>query len=242
MKKQVTVLCQSKGGIGKSYAVWNFAYMYQSNEEVIFIDLDESTKTSSRLSALVGSHRISHYSLLDEHQKIERESFLNMMELFSKANYQKMYVDFGAAESEEFLKFLQFDFSAETLRYICQELGIDLRFNIILAGNDTLNACVNYSIQLTDVLKDYFPIKWMFNMGLSGGLSTREVGKQKIEAIVNQRYSNVQFITFGDLGFAASAKDIIQMLTHNRSINELTFASRLKFKEVMETFAKSLEI
>lgn len=239
MKKQITVLCQSKGGIGKSHAMWNFSYIHQHNEKVVFIDLDESTKTSSRLSALVGKHRVSHYTLLDEHYKIERESFLNMMELFSKGNYEKMFIDFGAAESEEFLKFLQFDFSAQTLKDICEELNIDLRFNIVLAGNDTLNACVNYSIQLTDILKDYFPVKWMFNMGLSGGLHVRQIGKQKIESIVNERYNNVQFIPFGDLGFAESAKDIIQLITHNKSVDELTFAGRLKFKEVMEKFTQS---
>jgi hypothetical protein len=238
MKKVINLVIQSKGGIGKSFAIWNFANFYQNDSKTIFIDLDESTKTSNRLVSLVGNQRISHYSLLDEHQKIERESFLNMLDLFSKANFNRMFIDFGASESEEFLKFIQVDSSVESLSEVCDELELDLQFIIVLAGNDTLNACLNYSLQLTELVKNNFPVQWMFNMGLSGGLETRNIAQNKIKTILNDKHPNVRFIPFGDLGFSTSANDIIQMLTHNRTMNDLTYASRTKFKEVMKEFAK----
>jgi hypothetical protein len=188
------------------------------------------------LASLISDKRVSHFSVLDEYKKIERENFLNMLELFNKASFDKMFIDCGAAESEEFLKFIGFDFSSEAFQEVCEEMNLEINFYIVLAGNDTLNACLNYASQMTELLKNHFSVKWLFNMGLSGGLEVRKIAKAKVEAVLSQKHPEVKFITFGDLGFSQSASDIIQMLTHNKSFTDLSLATKMKFRNILNDF------
>jgi cellulose biosynthesis protein BcsQ len=55
--KQVNLILQSKGGVGKSLLTWFLANHY-SDENVLFMDVDESTRTSSsRLASILSSLR-----------------------------------------------------------------------------------------------------------------------------------------------------------------------------------------
>jgi len=239
--KQLNFILQSKGGVGKSFLVWLLANQEKENETALFIDLDNSTQTSNaRLARLVGQNRVSHYSILDENKKIEREEFLNMLQAFSQIPAQKIYIDFGAPESEEFLKFLRYEFSAETLKEAADMLEISIRFNVIIAGNDTVSACLNYSQALTGLIQDYFPVLWFYNVGLSGGIETRETTKIGLITVIEQNGLKAQLIPFGDLGFSQSAKDIVKMLADGSTPDTLPFASKLKFNQVMKEFQSSL--
>ncbi|WP_211243789.1 hypothetical protein [Runella limosa] len=238
--KQLNFILQSKGGVGKSFLVWLLANQYKDNEAVIFIDLDNSTQTSNaRLAGLVGQHRVSHYSILDENKKIEREEFLNMLQVFSQAEPNKIYVDFGAPESEEFLKFLRYEFSADTLKEASDMLGVTITFSVVIAGNDTVSACLNYSQALTTLAQDYFTVNWFYNVGLSGGIDSRETTKSTLENLITTNALKTQLIPFGDLGFSQSAKDIVKMLADGSTADTLPFASKLKFNQVMKEFQTS---
>lgn len=240
-QKTLNFVLQSKGGVGKSFLIWLAANKYKDNENVIFIDLDNSTKTTNqRLANVVGEDRVSHYSILDDQKKIEREAFLNMLAEFSEVDFEQMFVDFGAPESEEFLKFLQYELTVETLKDACKELNVEIRFYIVVAGNDTLNACLNYSMPISKILHNNFEIYWYLNLGLSGGIDTRATTTTAIETALQKEEINAKLITFGDLGFSQSAKDIVQMLSSNSSPTSLPFASKLKFNQVLNDFSKKI--
>lgn len=240
--KTLNFVIQSKGGVGKSFMIWLSANVYQNDEKTIFIDLDNSTKTTNkRLASVIDESRISHYSILDEQKKIEREEFLNMLDTFSQADFNQMFIDFGAPESEELLKFLQYEFSAETLKDACEELGIEINFMIVLAGNDTITACLSYSVTITNLVKEHFKTYWFLNLGLSGGIDARTATIDTINDVIQQAQLNTQVIPFGDLGFSQSAKDIIQMLANNSKPSELSFASNLKFKQVLKDFTNQVK-
>ncbi len=67
--KQVNLILQSKGGVGKSLFIW-FVAQNQKEEKTNFIDLDESTQTSSaRLGAVVGKERVRSFKILNEYFK-----------------------------------------------------------------------------------------------------------------------------------------------------------------------------
>ncbi|MDF7821847.1 hypothetical protein P1X15_29800 [Runella sp. MFBS21] len=239
--KQLHFILQSKGGVGKSFLVWLLANQQKDNQSVIFIDLDNSTQTSNaRLNGLVGPNRVSHYSILDENKKIEREEFLNMLQVFAQAPVEKIYVDFGAPESEEFLKFLRYEFSAETLKEAADMLEVSISFNVVIAGNDTVSACLNYSQALTSLTQDFFAVHWFYNVGLSGGIDSRDTTKAMLEMIISTNGLKTQLIPFGDLGFSQSSKDIVKMLADGSTPEALSFASKLKFNQVMKEFQNAL--
>ncbi len=248
MLKKLHFILQSKGGVGKSFLVWLLAHREAQNEAVLFIDLDHSTQTThTRLARVVGEDRVTHYSLLDEHKKIEREEFLNMLQAFSQAEgFDTLYLDFGAPESEEFLKFLQYELSADILGEAAGMLGLSLTFNVVLAGNDTVSACVKYARTLTGLLRGEFQVNWFLNLGLSGGIdarrATESVLRQSMASMASMAETggNVRLIGFGDLGFSQSAKDIVGMLADGSSPDTLPFASKLKFRQVLKEFQQAV--
>jgi cellulose biosynthesis protein BcsQ len=75
--KQVNLILQSKGGVGKSLLTWFLANRYSSDENVLFMDIDDSTRTSSsRLASILSSpERSLFYPILNEQKKLEREYF-----------------------------------------------------------------------------------------------------------------------------------------------------------------------
>lgn len=242
MPKKLHFILQSKGGVGKSFLVWLLAHREAQNEATLFIDLDHSTQTThTRLARVVGENRVTHYSLLDEHKKIEREEFLNMLQAFSQAEgFDTLYLDFGAPESEEFLKFIQYELSPDILGEAAGMLGLSLTFNVVLAGNDTVSACVKYARTLTGLLRGEFPVNWYLNLGLSGGIDARRATESVLRQSMAEAGGNVRLIGFGDLGFSQSAKDIVGMLADGSSPDTLPFASKLKFRQVLKEFQQAV--
>jgi cellulose biosynthesis protein BcsQ len=107
--KQVNLVLQSKGGVGKLLFMW-FVAQVEKEAKSAFIDLDESTQTSlMRLGAIVGENRVKGFKILNENKKLEREKILNLFEVIANAKTDKWFVDFGASESEELRRLLEFD-------------------------------------------------------------------------------------------------------------------------------------
>jgi cellulose biosynthesis protein BcsQ len=69
--KKVHLILQAKGGVGKSLFTWFVAHA-EKDTKTSFIDLDESTHTSSnRLESIVGNKRIRQVEILNESKRLE---------------------------------------------------------------------------------------------------------------------------------------------------------------------------
>jgi cellulose biosynthesis protein BcsQ len=91
--KQVNLILQSKGGVGKSLLTWFLANHYSDNSNVLFMDVDESTRTSSsRLASILSSSdRSLFYPILNEQKKLEREYFLSLFERISNLETEVIF-------------------------------------------------------------------------------------------------------------------------------------------------------
>jgi MinD-like ATPase involved in chromosome partitioning or flagellar assembly len=205
--KQVNLILQSKGGVGKSLFMW-FVAQKQKAEKTVFIDLDESTQTSAtRLGAVVGKERVRSFKILNEYKKLEREKIISLFEGLATAKSDTFYIDFGAPESAEFLHLLENDVPADILREELVALGINLRVFVIVAGRDALNSCVNYYNAILKALDTQFPLSMVVNMGTFGGIETAE---KAIEKLIELGFAPIK--RFGDLGSGGALKEIIDLI------------------------------
>ncbi|MDR6809733.1 MinD-like ATPase involved in chromosome partitioning or flagellar assembly [Dyadobacter sp. BE34] len=205
--KQVNLVLQSKGGVGKSLFIW-FVAQNQKEEKTNFIDLDESTQTSvARLGTVVGDQRVRSFKILNEYKKLEREKIVELFEGLAGGKSDKYYIDFGAPESAEFLHLLQHDVPADILQQELAALGITLRVFVIVAGRDALASCVNYYNALMTALAGQFPLTMLVNMGTFGGIETAEKAVGKLKEL------GIELKQFGDLGSGGAVKDIIDLIS-----------------------------
>ena len=227
--KKVHLILQSKGGVGKSLLTWMFANHFK-NDTVFFIDTDESTKTSSsRLNILVSEGKSIFFPILNDNKKLEREMFLTMFERISKLKHETVFVDFGAPESEEFRKLLEFEIDTESLVSELKRINIELVLLIVVAGRDAFQSCMKYFNSMVDLSDGKIETNLLMNEGTFGGIEAIRLGK---ENLLSFGYSN--FLTFGDLGDSQSGKDIINCITENQTPENLSFAGRLMFRKVMK--------
>jgi hypothetical protein len=134
--KTIHFIIQSKGGVGKSFLTYLYALKNQENAEVAFFDLDSSTETTERqLKFLKAKGRVYQVSLLDERRKIIRDRLLSSIKQLVEMEYQELYLDFGAPESEQLPALFSFDFSAAALKKFEIKLNVTFIFHIVIAGN-----------------------------------------------------------------------------------------------------------
>lgn len=144
-KKTIHFIIQSKGGVGKSFLTYLFALKNQENPTVAFFDLDSSTETSERqLKFLKEKGRVYQISLLDERRKIVRDRLLSSIKQLAEMEYQELFLDFGAPESEQLPALFSFDFSTTALKKFETKLDITFIFHIVIAGNTAYLSSTEY--------------------------------------------------------------------------------------------------
>ncbi len=233
--KKVNLILQSKGGVGKSLFLWFVAQIEKENKTA-FIDLDESTETSAtRLGTIVGENRVRHFKILNENKKLEREKILNLFETLAETKTENWFIDFGASESEEFRRLLEFDIPAQSLSEELLGMGVELRIFIIIAGRDALISCLRYYNAMKTILTNAIPFVALMNEGTFGGLESIEQGAT---GLTN---AGIEFKKFGGLGESESAKDVIRLITEHREPSSLNFAGRLTYKKALEQVKQILE-
>lgn len=227
--KKVNLILQSKGGVGKSLFLWFVAQAERENPTA-FIDLDESTQTTSaRLGSVVGQARVKHFKILNENKKLEREKILNLFESLSQSKTDKWFIDFGAPESEEFRKLLEFDVPADVLATELKSMGIDMSIFIVVAGKDALVTCLNYYHAFQKIVGGAIPVLALMNEGTFGGVESIEKGHQYLQA------ANIPFKPFGGLGDSESGKDVIRLITEQKDPSTLNFAGRLTYNKAINS-------
>lgn len=228
--KQVNLILQSKGGVGKSLLTWFLANRYSTDENVLFMDVDDSTRTSSsRLASILSSpERSMFYPILNEQKKLEREYFLGLFERISKLEAEVIFLDFGAPESEEFRKLLAYEISAEDLAIELADMGILLRLYIVMAGRDAFESCSKFLLSIRSTVGIHLEVKVLLNEGTFGGIEDLN--------IVIERLSKTGVTTiypFGNLGESQSGKDIIELISIGKKPENLTLAMKLTFRKAM---------
>ncbi len=226
--KQINLILQAKGGVGKSLFTW-FVAQAEKENKTSFIDLDESTKTTAnRLEPVVGKNRIRHVDILNDHKRLEREKIIALFESLSKVQSPSIFIDFGAAESEEFKKLLEYDIPAHLLKVELLQMGIDLKLYVLLAGRDAFVACYAYYEKLNSLIEPHFQIIVLINEGTFG--DAEAIG------LVKQNFINSQtvFKGFGNLGNAESGRDVIKILTEGKGEDALNLMGKITFRKVLE--------
>ena len=226
--KTIHLILQAKGGVGKSLFTWFVAHA-EKDTKTSFIDLDESTRTSSnRLELLVGQKRIRHIEILNDSKRLEREKIISLFESLSKAQSPKIYIDFGASESEEFRKLLEFDIPANILKEELIRMEIELKIFVIIAGRDAFVSCFNYYQSLFQQIMNHFETIILLNEGTFGSSEAFEIAKEKLST------SKESFKCFGGLGESESGKDFINILTDGKDEDSLNLMGRITFKKALK--------
>lgn len=145
---------QSKGGAGKSMLTYLQALKFENNTQTAFIDLDSSTKTSSRQLNFLNANetRLFEVDILDEHKKIEREKLFSVLEKAGETGFENIIIDFGAAESEQFVRLLSMDFKMQDFLEFAQFLEAEFVFNVVMAGGPSYIACFSYLKEIVTIL------------------------------------------------------------------------------------------
>ncbi len=226
--KQINLILQAKGGVGKSLFTW-FVAQAEKDKKTSFIDLDESTKTTSnRPEPVVGKNRSRHVDILNDSKRLEREKIIALFESLSRVQSPIIFIDFGAAESEEFKKLLEFDIPAYILKEELSQMGIDLRFYIIMAGRDAFVACYSYYEKLKLLIETHFQMIVLINEGTFSDAETITLVKQ------NFIDTGALFKGFGNLGNAESGRDVIKILTEGKGEDALNLMGKITFRKVLE--------
>jgi hypothetical protein len=226
--KKVNFIAQSKGGVGKSLFAWFVAQATKEDEETIFIDLDNSTRTSRRLSGFIDSSRVAELSILDNFNKLDRIKFMDMFEQISSNNATNFYVDLGAPESVEFKGMFDFEFPAEEVAAVLTELEIDLTVYVVISGSDAMTQCIEYYDALTTSVQGHFNVIPLINEGTFGGSKNLESGFQVF------RDTGTEFMSFGNLGESDAAKNIIGVITEQKDIDSLTMSGKMLFRRELK--------
>ncbi len=227
MLKKVNFIVQSKGGVGKSLFAW-FAAQVKKEQPVMFVDLDKSTRTSTRLTQLLGQQKVAQADILDVEKKLDRVKFMNMFEDFAQLDYHEFFVDLGAPESDEFKSMLEFDFPADLVAAELKSLNIVLKIYVVIAGTDAYGACMDFHTKLFQLTDGAIETTMLLNEGTFGGF-------EKLQHIhTSLQKLGIDYVAFGNIGQADSGKEIIQVITDSADVTTLRLASRMLYRRELE--------
>jgi len=159
--KHIYFNVQSKGGAGKSMLTYLQALKHEDDTTAAFIDLDSATGTSLQQLKFIGlqENRLFKVDILDFHKKIEREKLFTVIEKACAMPFEKYFIDFGAAESEQLLRLLAIDFTAEEFKEFEKEENAKFIFNVVIAGGTSYVACFEYLKNLLELVGNIFEIR-----------------------------------------------------------------------------------
>jgi len=154
MKRKFHYVLQAKGGVGKSLYTYLRA-LAEYDRSSLFVDVDHSTKTSTRQLKFLGEARMESLSLVGKRDMIVRDIFIGYVESLADAPFDEIFMDFGAPESEQFPALVSKDLNFKAW---CDRLGNEVTFHIIIAGGGAYRACVEYLQKMIEVTSGRFRI------------------------------------------------------------------------------------
>ncbi|PMD88324.1 hypothetical protein BWI97_25410 [Siphonobacter sp. BAB-5405] len=135
-------------------------------------------------------------------------------------------MDFGAPESEEFLKLLTHQLEASLIKEELDALSLAVHFHVILAGKDAFTATMNYFLNLKKVNQDVFPLSALVNAGTFQDEETAQQTRQTLSQ-TSPAYC------FGQIGSSQSGREILALLSGSGDVSSLGLVGRIQYKKVM---------
>ncbi|MEO6685517.1 MAG: hypothetical protein ABIN24_06110 [Dyadobacter sp.] len=155
MMKKLHFIAQAKGGVGKSLLMYLFALKNHKDPSCLFVDLDSSTHTTKRQLGFVKEENLDSVSLLDEKGLLIRDNLISYLEALAKTDFDHIYFDLGAPESEQLPALMQFDLPLDSFAYL---LDFKIIFHVVIGGGGAYNASVDYLIKMEEVTGKKFLI------------------------------------------------------------------------------------
>lgn len=101
----------------------------------------------------MGADRFEAFSLLDNRERLMRDLFIGYVESLSGSPFEKVFMDFGAPESEQLPALITRDID---LKEWCDELGMTAVFHIIIGGGGAYLASIQFLEKMRAALNSRF--------------------------------------------------------------------------------------
>jgi hypothetical protein len=155
---------QAKGGAGKSMLTYLQALKREDDTDSVFVDLDNSTKTSVKQLKFLGEkERLITTDIIDAFKRIEREKLFNVIEQLAATPFKEFYLDFGAPESEQLPNLFSMDFTVEEFKEFEASVEAKFIFNIVVSGGPAYRSCMEYANFVAEALKGKFEVYLFIN-------------------------------------------------------------------------------
>jgi hypothetical protein len=221
---------QSKGGAGKSMLTYFQALKHEEDAKSCFVDLDSSTKTSTRqLKFLHEKQRLFEIDIYDHLKKIEREKLFEVLYLLSTTPFEEIFIDFGAPESEQLPSLFNIDFTIDEFKEFEDSLGLKFVFNIVMAGGPAYIPCFEYLKTIVRLAGGYFETCCYINEHSFAGHTDL---MDEITQFAKLIRGNLMVKSFGNIQTdRSSGQAIIGYITQGKGLQAFeTFTSRTIIK------------
>lgn len=168
VKKQVSIFLQAKGGVGKSFMGY-FKMLTSDAEKTAVVILDSSQKANQnadRHIKALGEENVQVVNIYNAAGEYKKSHFFTIFGEIAEIDRSLVILDIGAPESNVLREALETDdeLTGENLKYITDELNLELIFNVIVSGaDDNVNENLNYYGALAKSLESYFKVNMLIN-------------------------------------------------------------------------------
>lgn len=166
--KKISVFLQSKGGVGKSFLAYFKLLTIDPNQAAVVL-LDSSQKANQnagRHASILGQEKVKVWDIYNNANEYKKSHFFDVFEKMAELPASFIILDIGAPESNVLREALASDeeVTGENLRYACEELGIEVIFNVVVSGaDDNVNENLNYFEAVNKLLGRYFTVNMLIN-------------------------------------------------------------------------------
>jgi CobQ/CobB/MinD/ParA nucleotide binding domain len=234
--RKLHFILQAKGGVGKSLLTYLLAQTQSQNPNVLFVDVDASTNTSTRQLKFLAERQLESVSLLDSHEKLVRDRFIDYLESLKETNYSAIYFDFGAPESEQFPALISKDLP---FKKFMEKLGFQAHFHIVIAGGGAYFASIEYLRKIGLAINGNFEITVWKNITSFDNMENLAEELEK-----NCKSKNQVLAQFGDFEPHSSlGAEILENISLGLPLEEYGIGAGLKmYQELKENFNYDYEI
>lgn len=227
--KKVFFIVQAKGGSGKSFLTTLIAHKYSKDLSTFFYDMDSSTKSLSNQIKFLENfkERVDFSDILNSDGKIERDQFINFFESLDSSIASKIFVDFGATESDQLFHFLKNDLDPVDMQEFFTNANIELNFLIPVSGNTAIKPTTDYARSMDQLLGKTFSVNFYENSELTDTDSS---------LIIQEKFGKKKTIKFGNTDSKSErGKRIVNLMKEGQDVDSIGVLSRGMFKKLYET-------
>ncbi len=226
---------QAKGGVGKSFLVYLYALGLEQEPGALFLDVDNSTKTSDRQLAFLRTqpgNRLAKLSLVNERAKQDRQLLIRSVLELGRLDYTQYFLDFGAPESEQFPALLEQDMPAELLRRVETQTASRFVFYVVIGGNTAFKPCMEYLATLVSRLEGAFTLIAHPNQYSFVGPARHEQLAMLTEFCAQNRLG---LVPFGAIDMESEVgRQIVHYAQLGKGLSEYDFLERLLVEKQIE--------